>query len=75
MAVVFLLDVDNTLIDNDRVRGRLLEATEHVLGAELARAYWHTYEEVREDLGFVDSLATLKRFHERHAQAPHVALD
>jgi hypothetical protein len=65
MDVVFLLDVDNTLIDNDRARVRLGEATERLLGPDLAKVYWETYEEVRRDLGFVDSLATLARFHER----------
>ncbi len=65
MDVAFLLDVDNTLIDNDRARERLTEAIEHHAGPTLAKTYWDIYEEVRSDLGFVDSLETLTRFHER----------
>jgi len=72
--VVFLLDVDNTLIDNDRARELMLAATERILGTDLSRAYWRTYEEVREDVGFVDSLETLERFHALHP-ANAAALD
>ncbi|MDQ2953306.1 MAG: HAD family hydrolase [Chloroflexota bacterium] len=73
--MVFLLDVDNTLIDNDRVRERLTEATERILGPDLSKAYWEIYEGVREDLGFVDSLETLARFDERHGLPSAEALD
>lgn len=65
MAVVFLLDVDNTLIDNDQVRERLDEAITRIVGPDGAKRYWEIYEEVRQELGFVDSLQTLSRFHER----------
>lgn len=66
VGVVFLLDLDNTLIDNDAARDRLAEATRAVLGDELAAAYWDVYEAVRLDLGYVDTLETLRRFHARH---------
>jgi len=66
--VVFLLDVDNTLIDNDRARELMLAATERILGADLSRAYWRTYEDVRENVGYVDSLETLERFHALHPE-------
>jgi hypothetical protein len=72
--VVFLLDVDNTLIDNDRARELMLTATDRILGAALSREYWRTYEEVREDVGYVDSLETLERYHGRH-QDTAAALD
>lgn len=75
MRTVFLLDLDNTLIDNDLARARLAVATERVLGADLARAYWAAYEAVRDELGFVDTLATLARFHREHPAAPDDALD
>ena len=65
MAVVFLLDVDNTLIDNDQVRERLDDAIARIAGPALAATYWEIYEEVRDELGFVDTLETLSRFHER----------
>ncbi|MDO8506401.1 MAG: haloacid dehalogenase-like hydrolase [Candidatus Limnocylindria bacterium] len=75
MNVVFLLDVDNTLIDNDRVRERLAAATERILGPSLSAAYWGVYEEVRTELGYVDSLETLERFHARHPGVPSGPLD
>ena len=75
MAVVFLLDVDNTLIDNDQVRQRLDDAITRIVGPEAARTYWQIYEEVRDELGFVDSLKTLSRFHERIGDPSAGALD
>ena len=75
MDVVFLLDLDNTLIDNDLARDRLADATERILGTALARRYWETYEEVRADFGYVDTLETLSRFHARHEEVDGAALD
>ena len=75
MPVVFLLDVDNTLIDNDRVRERLDDAIARIAGPALAATYWEIYEEVRDELGFVDSLETLSRFHERAGDPSAGALD
>lgn len=63
MAVVFLLDLDNTLIDNDAVREQLNEGTHRLLGATLAKRFWKTYEEVRDECDYVDFLETLDRFH------------
>lgn len=75
MDVVFLLDLDNTLIDNDRARDGLADATRRILGAELSREYWGVYEEVRRELGYVDSLETLARFHARRSHPSGDALD
>lgn len=72
---VFLLDIDNTLIDNDLARDRLWRATDAVLGRELSAAYWRVYEEVRADCGVVDTLETLGRFHRAYPDAPGDALD
>lgn len=63
MRWVVFLDVDNTLIDNDRARDDLWRATDRVLGKERSKAFWSTYEAVRNDLGYVDFLETLARFH------------
>jgi hypothetical protein len=75
MAVVFLLDVDNTLIDNDRARTELAAATTRLLGSDGSREYWRIYEAVRDELGYVDSLETLARFHAAHPRAPRDELD
>lgn len=63
MAVVFLLDLDNTLIDNDAVREQLNAGTRRLLGTTLADRFWRIYEEVRDGCGYVDFLETLDRFH------------
>ncbi len=63
MPVVFLLDLDNTLIDNDAVRERLDEGTRRLLGATLSERFWKLYEEVREECDHVDFPGTLERFH------------
>ena len=70
MAVVFLLDLDNTLIDNDAVRERLNQGTRRLLGATLADRFWTIYEEVRDACGYVDFLETLDRFHRTANEPP-----
>ncbi|HEY6201976.1 MAG TPA: HAD family hydrolase [Candidatus Limnocylindria bacterium] len=82
MAVVFLLDLDNTLIDNDAVREKLTEGTRRLLGATLADRFWKIYEEVRDEFNHVDFLETLDRFHrtanepaDRQRQLDRVILD
>ena len=61
-SLVVLLDLDNTLIDNDRVKhetGALIET----LGGELARhRFWEIYEAVRHELGTVSIPVTIARF-------------
>jgi len=70
MAVVFLLDLDNTLIDNDAVREHLNEGTRRLLGATLADRFWGIYEEVRDESDYVDFLETLDRFHRAASDPP-----
>lgn len=61
-AVVFLLDVDNTLLDNDRVKEDMARQLRELLGTELADRFWATYEEVRQATGTVDLPLTFERF-------------
>ena len=68
MTVGFLLDFDNTLSDNDLARARLTEATQLILGADGSREFWTTYEQVRDEMGFVDFLGTLARFDAAHPE-------
>lgn len=62
MRLVFLLDVDNTLRDNDRVKVDLSERIRQLLGAGTASAFWSIYEAVRRDGDYVDFPRTLERF-------------
>jgi FMN phosphatase YigB (HAD superfamily) len=60
--VVFLLDVDNTLLDNDRFAVDLGGQLEQWFGAEQRDRYWAIYNELRDTLGYADYLGALQRF-------------
>ncbi|MDT5268432.1 MAG: hypothetical protein QOH49_618 [Acidobacteriota bacterium] len=61
-GVVFLFDVDNTLLDNDRVIGDLRRHLEREVGRERADRYWAIFEELRAELGYADYLGALQRY-------------
>lgn len=58
---VFLLDVDNTLLDNDRVTDDLRQHLHTEFGAA-ADGYWSAFEALRDELGYADYLGALQRF-------------
>jgi FMN phosphatase YigB (HAD superfamily) len=60
--VVFLLDCDNTLLDNDRVVSHLSAHLESEFGAECRDRYWTIFEELRSELGYTDYLGALQRY-------------
>ena len=64
--VVFLLDCDNTLLDNDAVKTDMDAQLRALLGTEMADTFWTQYEEVRKLVGSVDLPLTFERFDERH---------
>ncbi len=55
--VVFLLNVDNTLLDNDRVIEDLKNHLMQAFGVEREQRYWAIFEKQREELGYADYLA------------------
>ncbi len=61
-SVAFLFDVDNTLLDNDRVRRDLAAATDLTVGTERGARFWELYEEIRRECDYVDFPHTLERF-------------
>ena len=61
-SIVFLFDVDNTLLDNDRVHDDLDAYLGKVFGTESARTYWAIYEKLRDQLGYADYLGAIQRF-------------
>ena len=63
LPLVFLLDVDNTLIDNDGVKSDLDTMIKAVVGPQGDADFWRLYEEVRQERDVVDYPATLDRFH------------
>jgi FMN phosphatase YigB (HAD superfamily) len=60
--VVFLLDCDNTLLDNDRVQDDLRAHLASEFGPESRDRYWKIFEELRSELGYADYLGALQRY-------------
>ena len=59
---VFLLDVDNTLLDNDQVVADLRDHLVGEFGAASAARYWTIFETLRSELGYADYLGALQRY-------------
>jgi FMN phosphatase YigB (HAD superfamily) len=70
--LVFLLDVDNTLLDNDRITADLRRYLDREIGAGAAQEYFDIFEELREELGYADYLGALQRYRIRDPRDPHV---
>lgn len=68
--VVFLLDVDNTLLDNDRVVDDLRAHLTRAFGAECQERYWTIFYEHREEVGYADYLAALQRYRAENPSDP-----
>src|SRR5471032_218394 len=64
-GIVFLIDCDNTLLDNDRIQDDLRARLEHEFGAEGRARYWDILETLRTELGYVDYLGALQRFRQQ----------
>ena len=71
-AVVFLFDVDNTLLDNDRVQADLSAHLEQAYGAATRDRYWKIFEELRSELGYADYLGALERYRLEALHRPEV---
>jgi FMN phosphatase YigB (HAD superfamily) len=59
---VYLIDVDNTLLDNDRIIADLRQHLEEAFGMASADRYWETLETLRTELGYVDYLGALQHY-------------
>jgi FMN phosphatase YigB (HAD superfamily) len=70
--VVFLFDVDNTLLDNDRVTADLMRHLQREVGDEREERYWTLLEQLRKDLGYVDYLGALQRYRIEYPRDPHL---
>jgi len=70
--VVFLFDVDNTLVDNDRVQADLKEHLAQTYGPATRDRYWDILEELRQELGYVDYLGALERYRVEALHRPEV---
>lgn len=70
--ITFLLDVDNTLLDNDAVVADLRTVLTRIIGAERQQRYWAIFEDVRSELGYADYLGALQRYRIEHPQEQHL---
>ncbi|MEO6967500.1 MAG: HAD family hydrolase [Rhodanobacteraceae bacterium] len=69
--LVFLFDVDNTLLDNDRVHDDFGAHIARVFGEHGRDRYWAIYEELREQLGYADYLGAIQKFRLERKDDPH----
>src|SRR4051794_32355120 len=72
-GLVFMLDVDNTLLDNDQAKQQMDVAIRAILGPEAADRFWVIYEAARKETGVVDYPLTLQRFGAEYADAARFA--
>jgi len=70
--IVFLVDVDNTLLDNDWIQNDLKRHLEREFGAACRERYWAILEQLFTDLGYRDYLGALQRYRVEHPQDIHL---
>ena len=70
--VVFLLDVDNTLLDNDRVIADMQSHLAGTLGPECERRYWDIFEARRTEVGYADYLGALEQYRTENPLDPNI---
>ncbi len=70
--IVFLLDVDNTLLDNDRVAADLRRYLEREIGRACQRRYWTIFEQLRAERGYADYLGALQRYRIEQGSDPNI---
>lgn len=71
IPVVFLLDVDNTLLDNDRIIDDLKQHIMQTFGVDRQERYWAIFEKLREELGYADYLGALQRYRTENRSDAH----
>lgn len=73
-GVVFLFDVDNTLLDNDRFAADLTARLDREFSEQERKRYWSIYDERRDRLGYADYLGTLQTFRDGAEDPPELLL-
>jgi len=73
-GVVFLFDVDNTLLDNDRVTADLQQYLRQNVGPNGQQRYWTVFEELRSSLGYADYLGALQRYRCEYPRDPNLLI-
>ncbi len=70
--VAFMFDVDDTLLDNDRVEADLHEYLETQFGDGVSKRYFEIFEDVRAETGYADYLGALQRYRLEDLHDPRV---
>ena len=68
--IVFLLDVDNTLLDNDQIVADLRRHLTQAFGAECQERYWTIFDKHRNEVGYADYLAALQQYRAENPREP-----
>jgi FMN phosphatase YigB (HAD superfamily) len=71
-GTVFLFDVDNTLLDNDRVSADLKRHLKESVGEICEQRYWDIFEKLRSELGYADYLGALQRYRVEQPREPRL---
>jgi len=71
-STAFLVDVDNTLLDNDRIQEDLKRHLEREFGAACRDRYWAILEQLFTELGYRDYLGALQRYRVEHPRDIHL---
>ncbi len=71
-ATVFLVDVDNTLLDNDHIQSDIKRHLDREFGVPCRERYWTILEQLFADLGYRDYLGALQRYRVEHPQDIHL---
>jgi FMN phosphatase YigB (HAD superfamily) len=71
-SIIFLFDVDLTLLDNDRITNDLRKHLEQEVGHERQQRYWALFEQIRTELGYADYLGALQRYRLENPRDPHL---
>jgi haloacid dehalogenase-like hydrolase len=72
LPLVFLVDVDDTLLENDRIQNDLKLHIERQFGARCRDQFWAIQQELFNQLGYRDYLGALQRFRIEHPYEPHL---
>src|SRR5499425_1571940 len=71
-SIVFLIDVDNTLLDNDRIQNDIKRHLDREFGIPCRERYWGILEQLFTELGYRDYLGALQRYRVEHPQDIHL---
>jgi FMN phosphatase YigB (HAD superfamily) len=70
--LVFLVDVDNTLLDNDRVTRDLMRYLDREVGHDRQQRYWEIFNTLRVEVGYADYLGALQRYRIEYPRDPNL---